>query len=89
MKQGSSKGDKKISRRKLFPLLGGTLLLPLLGFGKVDALEEPIPDDNDYVTLLKPDGTAVKVKKSTLKKAKIVKKNVSNKSLLRWVGKKI
>ena len=88
MKQESSKGDK-ISRRKLFPLLAGTLLLPLLGFSNVDELEEPITDDKDYETLLKPDGTTVKVKRSALKKAKVVKKNVSNKSLLHWIGKKL
>ncbi len=87
MKQESSEGNK-ISRRKLFPLLAGTLLLPLLGFSNVDELEEPITDDKDYETLLKPDGTAVKVKTSTLKNAKVIKKNVSNKSLLHWIGKK-
>ena len=87
MKQDSSKGNK-ISRRKLFPLLGGTLLLPLLGFSNVDELVEPITDDKDYETLLKPDGTTVRVKTSTLKKAKVIKKNVSNKSLLHWIGKK-
>ncbi len=87
MKQDSNKGDK-ISRRKLLPLLGGTLLLPLLGFSNVDKLVEPITDDNDYETLLKPDGTTVRVKTSTLKKAKVIKKDVSNKSLLHWIGKK-
>ncbi len=87
MKEDSSKGGK-MSRRKLFPLLGGTLLLPLLGFGNVNELEEPITDDKDYETLLKPDGTTVRVKKTILKKSKIVKKNISNKSFLHWIGKK-
>lgn len=87
MKNKSSKG-KKISRRSVLPILGGSLFLPFLGFGSTNTNETPIDKDEEYQTLLKPDGTTVKVKTSILKKSKIVKKNVSNKSLLNWIGKK-
>jgi hypothetical protein len=88
MKNKSNKG-KQISRRNVLPILGGSLLIPFLGFGKSDTNE--ITDsgkEEEYQTLLKPDGTAVKVKVSTIKKSKIVKKNISNKSFLNWLGKK-
>ena len=62
-----------------FPvLLGGGLLIPFLGFSNSDT--NSIPEDEEYTTLLKADGTAVKVKTSTLNKSKIIKKNISNKS---------
>ena len=46
-------------------------------------------EEEEYQTLLKPDGTAVKVKVSALKKSKILKKNVSNESFLNWLGRKL
>ena len=69
------------------PLLGGGLLLPLLGFGKV-APEVYDETNEEYQTLLKPDGTIVKVKKSVLANAKVTEKNISNKSLLGWLKNK-
>ncbi|MDC1379671.1 hypothetical protein N8273_03435 [Algibacter sp.] len=86
MKDKSRKGTK-ISRRGMLPLLGGGLLIPFLGFSNSDT--NSIPEDEEYTTLLKADGTAVKVKTSTLNKSKIVKKNISNKSFLNWLGKKL
>jgi len=70
------------------PILGGSLLLPFLGFGDTVVEEVSNPEDEEYQTLLKPDGTTVKVKVKTIKKSKVVKKNVSNKSFLNWLGKK-
>ena len=88
MKNKSSKG-KKISRRSVLPILGGSLFLPFLGFSSTNTIETPTTTkDEEYQTLLKPDGTIVKVKTSTLEKSKIVKKNISNKSLLNWISKK-
>jgi hypothetical protein len=88
--------DKKpkghlFSRRRILPILGGSMLLPFLGMAKPDmeSLETDEKQEEEYKTLLKPDGTAVKVKVSTLKDAKIVKKNISNKSFLNWLGKKL
>ncbi|WP_456463996.1 hypothetical protein [Lutibacter sp.] len=88
MKQESKKGNQ-ISRRGILPILGSTLLVPFLGFGK------PIDDNTisevkeEYQTLLKPDGSIVKVKVNTLKKSKVLKKNISNKALLNWLGRKL
>lgn len=88
MKDQPSGKDKKISRRGILPLLGSGLLIPFLGFGKTNDSETSSPQDEEYQTLLKPDGTTVKVKVSALKKSKVVKKNVSNKSFLNWLDKK-
>lgn len=81
--------EKKISRRGILPILGGGLLLPFLGFGNTVTNDVSNLDEEEYQTLLKPDGTTVKVKVSTIKKSKIVEKNVSNKSFLNWLGKKL
>lgn len=83
MKAKNKKG-KIISRRVMLPILGGSLFIPFVGFGKT---VEEIAEEEEYESLLKPDGTTVKVKRSALKNSKVVKKNVSNKSLLKWLGK--
>ena len=89
MKDKTRKGTQ-ISRRGILPLLGSTLLIPFLGFGISSKNETSISKEEDeYQTLLKPDGTAVKVKVSVLKKSEIVQKNISNKSLLNWLGRKL
>ena len=88
MKNKSKKGVN-ISRRNILPILGSGLLIPFLGFGKSDNEEKKdLEDNHEYQTLLKPDGTAVKVKVSTIEKSKIVQKNINNKSFLSWLGKK-
>jgi len=85
-----SSDEKKISRRGILPILGGSLLLPFLGFGSTTIIEEPTnPEEEEYQTLLKPDGTIVKVKVKAIKKSKVVEKNISNKSFLNWLGKKL
>ena len=92
MANKSRKGNQ-ISRRGILPILGSALLMPFLGLGnpinneiiKADEDEK----DEEYQTLLKPDGTTVKVKESTIKKSKVVKQNISNKSFLNWLGKKL
>ena len=83
-----SKKGKTISRRGIFPFLGSTLLLPFLGFGKPTPENKKNEDEEAYETLLRPDGTTVKVKTSTLKKSKVVQKNISNTTFLNWLGKK-
>ena len=88
MKDQPSGKDKKISRRGMLPLLGSGFLIPFLGFGKSDIVETSTAEEDEYQTLLKPDGTAVKVKVSTLKKSKVINKNLSNSSLLKWLNKK-
>ena len=86
MKNNSRKGEN-ISRRGVLPLLGGGLLIPFLGFGNSNVKEKK-PTSEEYQTLLKPDGTAVKVKVKTINESKVIKKNISNNSLLNWLGKK-
>lgn len=86
---GTNKKTKtSLSRRKILPLMGTGLLLPILGFGNTTEPSSEIDSKEEYHTLLKPDGTAVKVKVSTLEKSNVVKKNVSNRSLLKWLGRK-
>ena len=87
--KNKSRKKTKISRRDMLPLLGGGLLIPFLGFGNSNNHTNIITEDEEYTTLLKADGTAVKVKTSTLNKSKIIKKNISNKSFLNWLGKKL
>ncbi len=84
------KKGTQISRRGILPILGSTLLLPFLGFGKTSTIDEiTVPDENEeYQTLLKPDGTAVRVKVNTVKNSKIIQKNISNESFLNWLGRK-
>ncbi|MEQ8551794.1 MAG: hypothetical protein RIC06_07515 [Cyclobacteriaceae bacterium] len=84
--------DKKNSlfARRIF--LGSSLLLPFLGMAKTPVLNEidspknnPDEDDDEFTTMLTAKGGVVRVKKSTLKNAKVVKQNMSNKSLLHWL----
>ncbi|NER10855.1 hypothetical protein SAMN06265375_102163 [Muriicola jejuensis] len=84
------KKDNPISRRGLLPLLGTTLLLPFLGFSKEEKKTSMKKNEGEeqYETLLKPDGTIVKVKVNTLKKSKVVKKNIPNSTFLKWLDKK-
>ena len=84
-----SKNRNQISRRRILPILGGTFLLPFFGFNQEHPIVADLPEEEEYETLLKPDGTTVKVKVSALKKSKVVKKNISNTSFLNWLGKKI
>lgn len=83
------KKDNIITRRGILPLFGASLLLPFLGFGKNKTEQLTENNEEEYQTLLKPDGTAVKVKVNTIQKSKIVKKSISNQSLLQWLGRKL
>jgi hypothetical protein len=80
-----------ISRRGLLPLLASSLLVPFLGVGNMNKKEQAKvvnDEDQEYQTLLKPDGTVVRVKKKTVQESKIIQKNLSNSSLLNWLDKK-
>jgi hypothetical protein len=78
----------QISRRKILPILGGGLLLPLLGFGKTSSKILSESNDEEYKVLLRKDGTTVKVKTNTLKVLRSEKKNISNNSLYNWLKNK-
>ncbi|MGB5378025.1 hypothetical protein [Muriicola sp.] len=86
MSQKPKKGNA-ISRRGLFPLLGSSLLLPFIGYQQEAAPEESV-EEEEYKTLLKPDGTIVKVRASAVKNSKVIKKNIPNSTFLQWLGKK-
>ncbi len=87
MEKKPSKGNR-LSRRSMLPILGSALLIPFLGIGK-PTQSEPEEKEDEFQTLLKPDGTVVKVRSSTIQKSKVVQKNLSNKGLLNWLGKKL
>ena len=75
-------------RRKFLPILGGGLLLPLLPLRAASSETRTEEVEEQYRTLLKPDGTAVRVKVSQLKKSKVVRKKLSNQELLGWLQPK-
>ncbi|WP_166961019.1 hypothetical protein [Yeosuana marina] len=86
----SSKKGKPLSRRSFLPILGTSFLFPFLGFGKSSSKKTISKSTgNEYETLLKPDGTIVKIKASSLKNSKVIHKNISNSSFLNWLGKKV
>lgn len=86
MENAPQKEKNTFNRRGFLPILGLGFLVPLFGFGKpsVEVLEEL----EEYQTLLRPDGTTVKVKKSVIDKSKVIEKNISNSSLLEWLTPK-
>ena len=87
MKQNNRK-EKSISRRAVLPILGSSLLIPFLSHSNPEPDITTSKEEDEFKTLLKPDGTTVKVKTNVLKTSKVVKKNISNKSFLNWLEKK-
>lgn len=85
MKRDKNNSPKKLGRRAFLPLLGGGLLLPMLPAQAQTAYGPQ--DDDEYQTLLRPDGTTVRVKASNVKQSRVVNPNVDNKTLLTWLGK--
>jgi len=83
-----NKKNNKISRRGMLPILGSSFLIPFLGFGNVTHTKLSDSNNEAYKILLKKDGTTVKVKASTLKYSKAVKKNISKKSFFYWLRNK-
>jgi hypothetical protein len=81
--------ENKLSRRSMLPILGSTLLIPFLGMSSTQEKESIDEKAEEFQTLLKPDGTVVKVRTSAIKNSKVVQKNISNKGLLNWLGKKL
>ena len=85
-----NKRNKKtsFSRRSILPILGSGLLLPFFGFRNFHNKPSRLVSEDEYQTLLKPDGTVVKVEVNTVKNSKVIQKNISNKSFLNWLGRK-
>jgi len=86
--KGLDKKKNQISRRKILPILGGGVLIPFLGFGSITQEKLSESSNEEYKILLRKDGTTVKVKASTLKNSKAVKKNISNNSFYNWLKNK-
>ncbi len=85
MKTGKNTEQINMGRRKLLPALGGGLLFTLLPARVAQAA--PAAEEEAYKTLLKPDGTAVRVKLSALRNARIVSNSLSNGELREWLAK--
>ena len=78
------KSKPSVSRRKFLPILS-SLFLPFIGSAKsMTAIVEP---EQEYQTMLTKDGRVVKVKANIVSDSKIVDKQLSNKSLLKWLKK--
>jgi hypothetical protein len=73
------------SRRKF---LGVSLALPFLPVTKPMAAVDNQRQEDEFVTMLTAEGKAVKVRKEALKGAKVIKKKMSNQSLLSWLKPK-
>ena len=85
------KNTENITRRGLLPLLFSGLFIPYLGMGAPAGTEGEKKDGDEaeqYQTLLKADGSVVRVKKHVVANSKVVSKHVSNKALLGWLNKK-
>ena len=82
----TEKENKPVSRRGF---LGTSLFLPFLSVKK-PLLSPPADDpDEEFTTMLTSKGGVVRVRKAALKNAKVVKKNMSNKSLRDWLMLKV
>jgi hypothetical protein len=63
-------------------------MIPLMAKGNPGISAEPGAspgEEEEFETLLKSDGTVVKVRKSTVSSSKVVEKHLSNKSMLSWL----
>ncbi len=85
-KKSKIKSGLSISRRKFLPILGGSFSLPFLASSKANSLNKK--PEQSYQTLLTADGKIVKVKSASINKSEILNKELSNKSLLKWLKKK-
>lgn len=88
MKDKTNK-ESAITRRQFLPLLGNSILFPIIGNENLLENSSKTIEDEEYHTVLKSDGTTAKIKISTLKNAKIIENNISNKSFLNWLGRKL
>lgn len=88
MKEQNHK-DKQLSRRGILPLLVSGFFIPYLGLGntRADTNRDVGEEDEHYETFLKADGSVVRIKSKAARGARIIKKNMSNKSLLNWLNK--
>jgi len=85
---GNKKDQKSISRRGFIPLVGAGLFMPFFSKSAPLKTHNDPKEDEEFATLLTPEGEVVKVKRTALKKVKVLERNMSNKSLLNWLKPK-
>ena len=83
IKQQKKSGMK---RRKLLPFLSSLFFLPFISSAKTvtEIVDDVAPT---YQTMLTKDGKAVQVRTRAVNDSKVVDKQLSNKSLLKWLKK--
>lgn len=80
-----NKKYKPFSRKKF---LCAGLLLPFLSIrsmGRTPLIEQESNQEDEFTTMLTSKGGVMRVRKTALKKAKVIEKNMSNKSLQIWL----
>ena len=75
---------KKVTRSKFITALCSMVPIPFVSKARATELDQDVDGDDDYETLLKPDGSTVKVKRNNLKNT-TVKKSLSNRELKSWL----
>jgi hypothetical protein len=84
--KNNQKKKPGINRRKLLPFLSSIFLLPFVGYTQsLTGMGEET--DEDFQTMLTKDGKVVKVRSSKVNDSKVVDKQLSNHSLLKWLRK--
>jgi hypothetical protein len=85
---GNKKHQKSISRRGFIPLVGASMFMPFFSKSAPRITHGTPKEDEEFATLLTPGGEVVKVRRTALKKAKVLEKSMTNKSLLNWLKPK-
>jgi len=82
----NSKKTTTVSRGKFLTAFGSLLLIPFVSKAQLTqtTLES---EDDDYQVLLKPDGSAVKVKRKQVENATTVKSKINNSTMFSWLKK--
>ncbi|MGI9546632.1 MAG: hypothetical protein ACR2MM_05320 [Flavobacteriaceae bacterium] len=79
------KKSEILSRRRVMSLLGGGLILPFVAAGNEEDEKVQKMQEEEFQTVLKPDGTLVRLKSNSVAKAKLKSKKLSNRSLRNWL----
>ena len=77
----------KFTRKKFLPFLSGGLFIPFFGAAKATT-DKAGQEDQPYQSMLTKDGRIVKVRSKAVADSRIVDKQMSNGSLLKWLKKK-
>jgi len=83
--KNNNEAYSKVTRRRFLPFLSG-LFFPFIGRATTKTNPEN-SEPESYQTLLTKDGKIVKVKSKTINDSKVIDKEISNRSLLKWLKK--